>query len=101
MKIRQGCYSCYVPHVFRMITKQGVGEVRAKVLIEILVVGSINDNFRELLEAGPKPTVAAISGLALGGGLETAMACNARLASPGLYHTTRHCFGPQSKFSLG
>lgn len=44
---------------------------------------SINDAFRELLEAGVKPTVAAISGMALGGGLEATMACNARLCSPG------------------
>ena len=43
----------------------------------------INDAFRELLESGPKPSVAAVRGLALGGGLETAMACNARVASPG------------------
>ncbi|KAK9827372.1 hypothetical protein WJX81_002997 [Elliptochloris bilobata] len=44
---------------------------------------TINDNFCELLESGPKPTVAAIEGVALGGGLETALACNARLCSPG------------------
>lgn len=36
-----------------------------------------------LVEAGPKPTVAAIENLALGGGLEVAMACNARVATPG------------------
>jgi enoyl-CoA hydratase/carnithine racemase len=35
------------------------------------------------VEAGPKPTVAAIENLALGGGLEVAMACNARVATPG------------------
>ncbi len=43
----------------------------------------INDAFCELLESGPKPTVAAISTLALGGGCEVALACNARVATPG------------------
>ena len=44
---------------------------------------SINQHFCELLEAGPKPTVAAVQGMALGGGLEVAMACNVRIAAPG------------------
>lgn len=44
---------------------------------------TINQQFCELLESGPKPTVAAVAGMALGGGLEVAMACNARIAAPG------------------
>jgi len=44
---------------------------------------SINDAFCTVLENGPKPTVAAIHGVALGGGLEVAMACNARVCTPG------------------
>jgi enoyl-CoA hydratase/3-hydroxyacyl-CoA dehydrogenase len=43
----------------------------------------INDSFVRLLEDGPKPTVAAIQTLALGGGCEVALACNARVCSPG------------------
>nr|CAB3473099.1 unnamed protein product [Digitaria exilis] len=40
------------------------------------------DILTDTLEAATKPSVAAIDGLALGGGLEVAMACHARIATP-------------------
>ena len=38
----------------------------------------------DAIQAVPKPTVAALNGLAFGGGIETAMACEARIATKGL-----------------
>lgn len=42
---------------------------------------NINSSICKYLESGAKPTVAAIDGVALGGGLEVAMGCNARVAT--------------------
>jgi len=46
-------------------------------------VSDFNAILCRYLEGGTKPCVAAIENLALGGGLEVAMSCNARVATPG------------------
>ncbi|KAK6126888.1 hypothetical protein DH2020_039369 [Rehmannia glutinosa] len=60
-------------NVFEMVHKTGDISVLPDASVDILV---------NVIEDAKKPTVAAIEGLALGGGLELALGCHARIAAP-------------------
>ena len=50
----------------------------------------VNESFLALVETGPKPSVAAIDGIALGGGCELLVSCNARICTAGMYQCFRY-----------
>ncbi|GER45401.1 fatty acid oxidation complex subunit alpha [Striga asiatica] len=60
-------------NVFEMVHKSGDVSVLPDASIDILV---------NIIENAKKPIVAAMEGLALGGGLELGLACHARVAAP-------------------
>ena len=58
-----------------------IGELRQRTALDALA-SSMQGVYDEI-EAYEKPTMAVVSGLALGGGCELAMACDVRIASAG------------------